>query len=161
MVVNFFKPFYLTLIQSIFLVTLRMSTMLNVIYFTVKSHKDGRKQHTCKYCKKKVFKIPHHLEDCQENITKVAHDSPTHKNQKSTEQHLRKFVERAIMNLWWKDSSPKKKPLPYGRVNRTMSYRLVPIAMASLGQNSSINIPSTVLLMSSRAKEVPNYIATF
>ena len=73
MVVNFFKPFYLTLIQLIFLVTLRMSTMLNVIYFTVKSHKDGRKQHTCKYCQKKVFKIPRHLEDCHEDITEVAH----------------------------------------------------------------------------------------
>ena len=47
--------------------------MLGFIYFSVTSHKDGRKQHTCKYCQKVVFKIPRHLEDCHADIPDVAH----------------------------------------------------------------------------------------
>ena len=38
----------------------------------MKQHKDGRKQHTCKYCKKKIFKVPRHLEDCHSETTEVA-----------------------------------------------------------------------------------------
>ena len=65
------------------------------------------------------------------------------------------------MNLWSKDGSQKKKPLLYGRVNRTTSYHLVPPVTGSVGQNSFINSQSTVLLMSSHMTVVRNYIATF
>ena len=43
------------------------------IYFAVRMHKDGRKQHTCKYCHKTVVKVPLHLEDCHSEVSEVVH----------------------------------------------------------------------------------------
>ena len=120
----------------------------------MKPQKDGRKQHTCKFCKKRVFKIPRHLEDCHPDISEVVHALAYPQRSKERRAVFAKIRQEGDYKPSVERLKSKDQAIAVRKGKADNELLPCPNCYGFLGQSSCINIQSTVLQMSFLVKKI-------